>query len=716
MCRDQTTADKAEEGEAPPVSVESLGGQGATGKDQDDHGVFQATGVELHERFRVFRWWKMFTESLKKHLIKTLIFAGTRSAKYPLATIVGCIVLGIAIPVLGAVTNLKIETEGNILWTPDNALTLKHRDWVESSASGFPPRARLMDVVLHRDGGNVLSVDGVHRLFDVMDVIRQTSGYWEVCRLSRETVSGGDCPLDSATAFWNHNRTRFESNITTDEEVIRTLSSLNFANGDPVDRSVVFGNPTPFIPNDVVSATPKPPIDDVLMASAQSFLVHVNLPSEDEALPYEKDVTENLFALRDRWQTEGSTSWDIDLHTHRSFDDELQRGIEKDIPLMVAAFLMMGLFCAITLGRCHPVQSGSLVGAGAVATIILSIMTGYGLMFIIGVPFTSMTQIFPYVMVGVGLDDTFIITGAFGRTDKNKPIEERMQQVMLEVGVSITVSTLTTTVAFFLGCIATLPGIYWFCLYAAPTVLIDFVYQVTFFIAILAMDERRKKANRYDCCICFKSKRIDENSSDATGSPSANNGGSNETRFHRIARSYADNLLHPVTRVIVLIGFTILLALGALGASRQLQEFDLRDLLPDDSFVTSFYSATDNYGRAESRTLFICGAYFRDVDVSDTHVQDAMFEYVDDLVTIPYITFPPTFFWLRDFRRFSEDPSLANMTFYEQLDVFLSTAPYEDLYGDQVIRDSDGIVTASRTFINYDQVSYQATTRYGTGN
>ena len=94
-------------------------------------------------------------------------------------------------------------------------------------------------------------------------------------------------------------------------------------------------------------------------------------------------------------------------------------------------------------------------------------------MFIFGVPFTSMTQILPFVgksaslssasacffrllthmspVFGVGLDDTFIITGAYLRTDANLDTLERVRLTMEEVACSITTTTVTTVVAFILG-------------------------------------------------------------------------------------------------------------------------------------------------------------------------------------------------------------------------------------------------------------------------
>ena len=56
-----------------------------------------------------------------------------------------------------------------------------------------------------------------------------------------------------------------------------------------------------------------------------------------------------------------------------------------------------------------------------------------------------------FVIFGVGLDDTFIITGEYSRTDAVKDPVKRVEETMEVVGLSIFVTTLTTTMAFGLG-------------------------------------------------------------------------------------------------------------------------------------------------------------------------------------------------------------------------------------------------------------------------
>ena len=66
-------------------------------------------------------------------------------------------------------------------------------------------------------------------------------------------------------------------------------------------------------------------------------------------------------------------------------------------------------------------------------------------------PFTHFSDSHTFAVFGVGLDDTFIITGSYLRTDASLDTLERVRITMEEVACSITTTTVTTVVAFILG-------------------------------------------------------------------------------------------------------------------------------------------------------------------------------------------------------------------------------------------------------------------------
>lgn len=99
-------------------------------------------------------------------------------------------------------------------------------------------------------------------------------------------------------------------------------------------------------------------------------------------------------------------------------------------------------------------------------------------------------------MFGIGLDAAFIIFGEFVRTDATKDSVERIGDTFEEVGLSIFCTTLTTTLAFALAYFGNIPNLQWISLYAFPSVLIDFIYQITLFVALIVLDERRIERKR----------------------------------------------------------------------------------------------------------------------------------------------------------------------------------------------------------------------------
>jgi hypothetical protein len=134
------------------------------------------------------------------------------------------------------------------------------------------------------------------------------------------------------------------------------------------------------------------------------------------------------------------------------------------------------------------------------------------------------------------------------------------------------------------------------------------------------------------------------------------------------------------------------------------QFFDYRELLPNGSYVASFFDTLTDYTEDLS---FQPTVFFRDVDVSDPEVQASMNKYLSDLTTLDSITELPSFFWLQDFTAFetTNQAALAGMTFEEKLTGFLADPVFFSLYANDIVRDPvTGVVTASRTKVIMDQV------------
>lgn len=90
-----------------------------------------------------------------------------------------------------------------------------------------------------------------------------------------------------------------------------------------------------------------------------------------------------------------------------------------------------------------------------------------------------------------------------------------------------------------LGALSTMPAVKTFALYAALAVLMDFILQMTAFVALLSLDARRQDSSRCEllCCVTVSSKR-----------PNTPNEG---FLLPLMRKYYAPVLLNQYTRVIV---------------------------------------------------------------------------------------------------------------------------------------------------------------------
>ena len=128
---------------------------------------------------------------------------------------------------------------------------------------------------------------------------------------------------------------------------------------------------------------------------------------------------------------------------------------------------------------------------------------GYGVCAGLGVVFISIHMVLPFIIVGIGVDDMFIIVAAFDAQDDKLPSSERLALALRRCGISITYTSVTDVVAFYLGATSALPAIQVFCLYAATSILFNYVFQITMFSALLCLDANRIQAGKVDvfCCL-----------------------------------------------------------------------------------------------------------------------------------------------------------------------------------------------------------------------
>ena len=323
--------------------------------------------------------------------------------------------------------------------------------------------------------------------------------YKEICAESAyiqpygDVVAGSEhtCEIVGVTRFWNNSLADFDAAVSTDEEAFQDVSSYNYPDGLPAPHNYIMGHL-------------ERNADTNMIESAKSAYMLIAPPDTKQAEAWELDAVERVLAVNDMFEAAPGVDLRVQVVAESSLPAEFMRAITEDLVLVPIVFLMMSLFTAFVFTRRHKVYSRSFLGACAVFAVLLSIVSGFGTLFIIGVPFTSITQLLPFVVFGIGLDDAFIVMGSYSRTDQSKDPVERIEDTINDIGLSITLTTLTSATAFALGCMSTIPAVFWLCQYCVPTICFVFFYQLTFFVGCIVLDERRIAANKADICCCIQ--------------------------------------------------------------------------------------------------------------------------------------------------------------------------------------------------------------------
>jgi hypothetical protein len=67
--------------------------------------------------------------------------------------------------------------------------------------------------------------------------------------------------------------------------------------------------------------------------------------------------------------------------------------------------------------------------------------------------------------LGIGIDDTFVMIGAWRRTPSADSVPDRMAETFKDAAVSITITSITDMLSFWIGVITPFPCVQIFCVY-----------------------------------------------------------------------------------------------------------------------------------------------------------------------------------------------------------------------------------------------------------
>uniref|UniRef100_A0A8C2KH50 Patched 1 n=1 Tax=Cyprinus carpio TaxID=7962 RepID=A0A8C2KH50_CYPCA len=194
--------------------------------------------------------------------------------------------------------------------------------------------------------------------------------------------------------------------------------------------------------------------------------------------------------------------------TTTTLEDILKSFSDVSVIRIASGYLLMLAYACLTMLRWDCAKSQGAVGLAGVLLVTLSVAAGLGLCSLLGISFNAATtQVLPFLALGVGVDDVFLLAHAFSETGQNKriPFEDRTGECLKRTGASVALTSISNVTAFFMAALIPIPALRAFSLQAAVVVVFNFAMVLLIFPAILSMDLYRREDRRFDIFCCFVS-------------------------------------------------------------------------------------------------------------------------------------------------------------------------------------------------------------------
>ena len=172
----------------------------------------------------------------------------------------------------------------------------------------------------------------------------------------------------------------------------------------------------------------------------------------------------------------------------------------NDLSLVQISVTLVAVYCILFMGSFSPIHFRSAAAGITLLCVMLSYAASSGLAFLLGFQQAGIHSLLPFLLIGIGVDDMFVLSSAVDQTDATQSVSTRMKIGMMHAGSSITITSLTNIIAFLLGATGSLNALASFCFFAALGILCLYFSTISIFAAFMVWDLKRQHKQRGDCC------------------------------------------------------------------------------------------------------------------------------------------------------------------------------------------------------------------------
>ncbi|CAD5209684.1 unnamed protein product [Bursaphelenchus okinawaensis] len=218
------------------------------------------------------------------------------------------------------------------------------------------------------------------------------------------------------------------------------------------------------------------------------YMVDLNLPNGKQLRDNLEDKLLHIFEAA----TEESEALNFALLSrNRELYEQRQITITA-IPFLGLTGAVLTAFMVVTLLDDPLYKSQCVEAVFGVISPGMALITTFGMVWAAGLPFSNILTVVPFLVITIGIDDAFLILAGWRQSNPNADFSTRMGESLAKSGASVSVTSITDVLCFGVGIISNMPVVQLFCIYVSIALAVDFIFQITFFAAIVAYCGKRQ--------------------------------------------------------------------------------------------------------------------------------------------------------------------------------------------------------------------------------
>ena len=540
------------------------------------------------------------------------------------------------------------------LYTPQDSPSVSNRDWVQLHF-GFSP-SRFEAYFVAESSYSVLTKVALVHILEYHDWVTQTA-FGEIGGVSydynyscyRYSQTDGCKDVSSILKLWDYN----SATLANDPDPLATINGVgNWRRVSPSGPDLDY----------YLTDIERDAGGLIKAAGGARMTFDVRYPKRrvsgkgeinPEVDSFERAVSDHTYTRR--YEQYDTAHVAVYAWTRADQEYEENKAIDSDVSILIIGYMLLSAFTALVLSRNRVRYSHATLAAMSVLSVGMSTISAYGLCWYIGVPYNSVMNVLVLLLLGLGVDDSFVIMFSWWDHAEVPDMKERMIATMRHAGPAILLTSVTDLVAFSIGTTTSIPALRDFCVYASVGIVFDFTYQVTFFVACTYLSSKRQEQSKADflCCVtvaddtgCCVGKETDFREGDP--------GVTRKVFGVWLPRA----VLSKPGRIIIIVLATVFVSIGVYGCADGLrQNFDMDWFVPSGSRMQAVFDVRDSFGGRS----FPCSLWAGAVDYPNE--QRAIQEDITAAVArSSYVVAGSVSVWLYDFQAWVAEVHPAHHT------------------------------------------------------